>query len=266
MLKAGGYRSVANYIDRARDEHIALGFAWDDQLKWVARKCVRAVSRGIGPSRQSCALPFMQLMSLGLPEAPLVDGGPVGGRAVFAAGCLFLAREIELSLAVVGNVVFNTEMLTVSWRLPADKTDPAGLGKTRSWSCCCSANGAQTVCVYHALFDHFVLLRQKFGGDGGKLASDLPLFPTVRGTAVAKVDMVKCIERAAVLCGEPLVDSLGSRRYGGHSLRVTGAQYLASVGVPLLTIQLLGRWASDIIARYVAEAPLCALPLNTGSR
>jgi hypothetical protein len=88
----------------------------------------------------------------------------------------------------------------------------------------------------------------------------------VRGTAVAKVDMVKCIERAAVLCGEPLVDSLGSRRYGGHSLRVTGAQYLASVGVPLLTIQLLGRWASDIIARYVAEAPLCALPLNTGSR
>lgn len=42
-------------------------------------------------------------------------------------------------------------------------------------------------------------------------------------------------------------------------MRVTGAQYLARIGVELHKIQLLGRWDSDIILRYVREAPLAAI-------
>ena len=43
---------------------------------------------------------------------------------------------------------------------------------------------------------------------------------------------------------------------GGPSLRVTGTQHPASIGVDLVTIALLVRWASAIMLRYAEEAPL----------
>ena len=42
-------------------------------------------------------------------------------------------------------------------------------------------------------------------------------------------------------------------------MRVTGARWLASRGVALLTIQVLARWSSDVVLRYVAETPLQSL-------
>jgi len=93
----------------------------------------------------------------------------------------------------------------------------------------------------------------------GSLPATLPLFPSDSGAVVSKAAMVGTIEALAGLCGEAAVDQAGRRRFGGHSLRVTGAQHLAGVGIPLTTILLLGRWASDAICRYVAEAPLHSL-------
>ena len=46
------------------------------------------------------------------------------------------------------------------------------------------------------------------------------------------------------------------RLFGGHSLRVSGAQWLARSGVPLALIQLMARWSSNVISRYVAKVPL----------
>ena len=50
-------------------------------------------------------------------------------------------------------------------------------------------------------------------------------------------------------------------RYGidaitGHTLRVTGAQGLARLGLELWAIQLLGRWGSDAVQTYVRAVPL----------
>ena len=39
-----------------------------------------------------------------------------------------------------------------------------------------------------------------------------------------------------------------------------GAQFLAAMGLELFKIQLLARWASPIIKRYAAAAPLQAVP------
>ena len=47
--------------------------------------------------------------------------------------------------------------------------------------------------------------------------------------------------------------------FSGHSLRVMGAQFLAGMGMPIEILQLLARHQSDIIMRYVAEAPLLNL-------
>ena len=45
----------------------------------------------------------------------------------------------------------------------------------------------------------------------------------------------------------------------GHSLRVTGAQFLASLGLEVALIQILGRWDSSMVLRYVADAPANAI-------
>ena len=37
LLKASGYRSAYNYLTAAKDEHIALGWPWTDQLARAAK-------------------------------------------------------------------------------------------------------------------------------------------------------------------------------------------------------------------------------------
>ena len=54
----------------------------------------------------------------------------------------------------------------------------------------------------------------------------------------------------------------GDALYTGHCLRVGGAQFLAAAGLPLETIMLLGRWASEVVRRYIAEAPLKAATMT----
>ena len=56
MFRAGGYRSVENYLSRIKDLHVEEGFDWSMSLERAFRKSERAVNRGIGPARQSAAL------------------------------------------------------------------------------------------------------------------------------------------------------------------------------------------------------------------
>jgi hypothetical protein len=102
---------------------------------------------------------------------------------------------------------------------------------------------------------HLDLLRTRFG----HLELDMPLFPTARGGVPSKAKVVESLEYVMKLMGLRLVGDAGNRLYGGHSCRVAGARYLASIGVDLLTIQLLGRWGSEVVLRYVADVPLGAL-------
>ena len=43
-------------------------------------------------------------------------------------------------------------------------------------------------------------------------------------------------------------------------MRVSGALMLASAGTPIHLIQLLGRWSSSAVERYVQHAPLAVVP------
>ena len=56
----------------------------------------------------------------------------------------------------------------------------------------------------------------------------------------------------------------GSERVTGHSLRVTGAQGLVIRGWDLWTVQLHGRWGSDVIKRYIRDSPLAAVAAGRG--
>ena len=56
----------------------------------------------------------------------------------------------------------------------------------------------------------------------------------------------------------------GSERITGHSLRVTGAQGLVMRGWDLWTVQLHGRWGSDVIKRYARDSSLNAAASGLG--
>ena len=85
---------------------------------------------------------------------------------------------------------------------------------------------------------------------------DLPSFPTSEGETVEKEAMVNTIVAAAGLLGAPLSTADGSTRVSGHSLRVTGAQGLARLGVDTWAVQLLGRWGSATVLEHIKEVPL----------
>ena len=70
--------------------------------------------------------------------------------------------------------------------------------------------------------------------------------------------MADTIIEAGRLLGVPRSSPDGSERITGHSLRVTGAQGLVMRGWDLWTVQLHGRWGSDVVSRYVQDSPLIA--------
>ena len=169
------------------------------------------------------------------------------------AGSFFCTREIELSLALRQHISFDVDIPGVTWHLPCSKTDPRALGKYRSWDCVCE-NVADQPCAFHALQSHCQLLDDMFKSRQSE--TPLPLFPDIEGNTSEKEGVVRLIEYSASRLGLDTRSSLGTRVFGGHSLRVSGAQWLARSGVPLALIQLMARWSSMLIALYVAEAPL----------
>ena len=51
-------------------------------------------------------------------------------------------------------------------------------------------------------------------------------------------------------------------RFNEHVCRVSGSQFLTRLGYPLETVQLIGRWGSDAVRRYVQEAPSSRPSIN----
>ena len=83
----------------------------------------------------------------------------------------------------------------------------------------------------------------------------MPLFPNYKGGALTHSACVKLIRIAAAAAGDALAHTPG--RFGEHTLRVSGAQFLSrALNMEVYLIQLYGRWASRTVARYVQDAPL----------
>ena len=75
----------------------------------------------------------------------------------------------------------------------------------------------------------------------------------------AKAAVVRTFEEVGTRCGQPLVSPSGTRLFGGHSARVTGAQWFAEQGVETTKLCILARHSGEQILRYVADAPLKSL-------
>jgi len=57
-LIKGQYRSVPNFVSRAKEEH-TRNFQWDSMVDREARRANRAGTRGLGPSHQTAELPVL---------------------------------------------------------------------------------------------------------------------------------------------------------------------------------------------------------------
>ena len=233
LFKAAGYRSYRNYLSRARDEHLALGYEISPQLERMCRLCRKSVVRGLaGPSSQ---------------------GGPIFPLALVATSVFFLLREIEAASASWRDVVLAEDRRTVTFTLPSSKTDWSAKGCRRSW-------GAYAPWANHAFIYHILLRYRAIAKDKGLCPG--PLFVDSEGRGCTKGAVVETLRAAVVLTGAAIFDPVGKHLYTGHAFRITGACILSLWGLDAITIQLLGRWGSMAILSYIAEAPLTDLALR----
>lgn len=249
MFKSGGYRSFKNYLSRAKDHHLQLGYQWNESLNRTSQKCARSVLRGLAGASRSEAFDLTKVVkALDGRDATLAEGGPEHPLALIVCATFFLLRELEASAVDRADVIFSEGAVTLS--LPVSKTDWEAKGCKRTWSCVCDR---ELPCPYHILLRHCADL------DAQEVRPDSPLFPDSHGNYCTKIGVVNTIRKAAEMAGMQVCDSEGHHRLSGHTFRITGARYLSAAGLDPITIQLLGRWGSNAVLTYLAEAPLMSL-------
>ena len=259
-LKAGGYTSAANYLSAYRVEAERQGFHLDGPFDRAMADYRRSCERGLGAPVKSRALPFERLRFLPGGRKPWTPKGPVCPRNALVLGSWFLTREVELACSRAVLVRVHTEgRASVEWHLPASKADTRAEGVARTHFCTCTPSDRGRpdcpACVMHA---HLATLRKMFAGHliDGKFPKDFPLFPDARGRPCSKEAMAAAFLHAADLLGVEHESPDGSEAITGHTLRVTGAQGLARMGLDLWAIQLIGRWGSSAVQGYVRAIPL----------
>jgi hypothetical protein len=270
VLKAGCYKSAATYFSvwRVSAERGVGGHEAQELSPVITRAftdAVRSCTRGLGGPIKAFALPFTRLGLLPGSRTPWSTNGPLSPRNAMVLGSWFLLREVELSSTRAALVeVWPTGdegKPKVTWALPASKTDQRACGTVRSHGCCCSDQAKpRPDCPAHAAWDHLLFLKRTFpeGWCGDVPPPHLAMFPDAAGAPCSKDSLTATIVRAAQLLGHPLASPDGSSRISGHSLRATGAQGLAALGIDSWAIQLLGRWGSSAVLGYIRESALAS--------
>ena len=259
-LKKGGYKSPEQYLSTYKVWAERQGFEFDAPTLRALADAKRSATRGIGGAIKTMGLPLHQLGELPGSRSPWTPSGPLSPRNAMVAGAWFMTRELELSCARAAMVTVDKSSGSpvVRWHLPASKTDARAEGVARSHGCSCSGGPPNPACPAHALWDQLIFLKREFPDrwNGDTPDWSLPLFPTSSGAVCTKSAMASTIVKAAELLKAPLSSPDGSERITGHTLRATGAQGLARMGIDLWAIQLMGRWGSEVVRRYVREVAL----------
>ena len=266
---ASGYRSHKNYFYKAAQVHReTLGQDIPPDPHLLIQKILRSIKRGQGPT------PFKDAFELELFHVPLqrrLDITRTGhsfndrfaARDITMIACWWMLRGIEAAAARFQHIWFHETNITrfVYFTLPVQKNDPTGLCVTRGHPCICKTGEPNALCPFHAMQRHMKRIHHLFRDTPPE---HLPLIPTDEGDFATKSHIMKIFSSAIGLTETPLTRP-GPRgeplpRFGEHVCRVSGAQFLSRMGYSLEAIQLIGRWGSDAVKRYIQEAPLAATP------
>ena len=158
--------------------------------------------------------------------------------------CWWLLRGIEAAATLhVWHQTTATEQTTFLTLL-VQKTDSAGACVARGHSCK-SARHFQRLCPHHAMTRHIDRMRRRFPAQF-RLPQGMPLIPNADGT--------QHLTRPADS------DLQGHHPTHGYHHGETRAgrnpDHAVCPGYSLEAVQLIGRWGSDAIKRYIQEAPL----------
>ena len=261
-FKAGAYRSAQGYFDAARwHQEAYLGSSLDPLVARSIRRHVRSVLRGLPATTLKEAFPFLQLatvVQVHFVAAPFVFGAVPHMVDVLILACWFMLREVEIAAARLGDLQLGDREVALS--VPIHKVAQGGERELtrRCLRCVCGA-ATHPLCPVHAAVRHIARLHM-----AAVVEFDAPLVPGAAGGEFTKGAFVEAalqvLRAAGIDC--MYVDPNGRRRprFRGHLARVAGATFLASKGVPIEVIQLLGRWSSSAILRYTQAAPLAAAP------
>eukprot|EP00438_Fugacium_kawagutii_P014285 Skav215770 [mRNA] locus=scaffold106:569116:574315:+ [translate_table: standard] len=102
LLKAGAYRSSAQYFAAMKREHITQGYSWSDNLTLAVKDAIRSCTRGQGPDKQSPPIDLRKLINV--PDVPALEQGPARPRSVVVLFAFFACREAEAGVRLVKHI------------------------------------------------------------------------------------------------------------------------------------------------------------------
>jgi hypothetical protein len=152
-----------------------------------------------------------------------------------------MLRAIEAAQVTVSDVTVKPDDKTVRLYVKKSKTDQKAQGTWRTLGCCSMPTCVRD-CAYNLAFLAFKDVEGK--------PPSTPLFPDVEGNLATKLHMVTAWSNHL------------DERATGHSARRSGAMAYARKGMPIQSIQFLGRWKSSAVFRYVEEA-MAEVPMNS---
>ena len=260
-LKAGGYRSASLFMQAAINHQIRyIREPIHPLIRATIRDAVRSIRRGLGPSRLKEGFDVFALAA----AVDVDDQDPFDctRHAHLADACIiaswFMLRELEVASALRHHLTLEGD--EVRLLIPIHKTSTSGSLTSRSLRCPCRM-AVHRLCPWHASERHLVRLNS---GPSRGHRSSTPLVPDQHGGVMTKVAFVTALrgllQHVGIQVHIETDEGKKVPRFGGHSLRVSGAMMLASAQVPIHLIQLMGRWSSSAVERYTQNAPLVTLP------
>ena len=207
------------------------------------------MDRNVGPTKRAPVFRPEEVVREVVEVKPSKVGVPVEAWCGMVVSVWWLLREAEAQALDLAAVHLGDGSTTAELRLGATKTDTAGRGCRRCLKCTCSTALAKSWCPSCRLRE---LLARRLAA--GALPSD-PLFVDCAGAACTAKGVVagwRALLRTVTFRND--VGETVAREVGGHSMRRTGAQWLARRGLPLWGIQYLGRWGGDAVRVYTAQA------------
>ena len=265
-LKAGGYRSSQLYFQSAINYQLrTLHETVHPLIRSLIRDMNRSIKRGLGPSQLKHGFdPFLITGLIDSNDSDPFDLNKVSHLTdAVILGVWFMLREIEIANCLFHHMVLEGNELHLI--LPVHKTSTEGSFTTRILRCGCRSR-LHRMCPWHCAERHLIRLA---GHPAFQSGSSFPFLPDHEGRVISKAKFIDLVRRVLHSAGIPLVyhDESGHEfpRFGGHCLRVSGAMMLAAAGTPVSLIQLLGRWSSTAVERYIQQAPLATVPSIPGN-